>query len=286
MEKSKASADSAFKGIESIEGTLSDLGSRIRWLRLQAQLRLEFVAERTGIPASLLNRIENNEESPNLSIVYKLAETLNVSSEDLLGFANLTSLFQRMGEIEHKIPVEGRIYSYQDYKRWGGQWELIHGLPIQKAKPDMLHQRIVSKLCILLGSHLGVHLRSKGFEVFTTPFEVYLKHEKGEDSIVKPDITIVDGHSKMGCFGLRRAPELVIEVLSVDSEAVDRGVKMKLYQENQVQEYWIIDPIYNIVEIFTFLGMKDHIVERYSMEEVLSSEYLPNFQIRVRHLFE
>ncbi len=37
-------------------------------------------------------------------------------------------------------------YTYEDYAKWQGDWELIEGIPYAMASPTRLHQRFVFRL--------------------------------------------------------------------------------------------------------------------------------------------
>jgi Uma2 family endonuclease len=51
--------------------------------------------------------------------------------------------------------------------------------------------------------------------------------------------------------GIEGAPDWVIEILSPATERVDRERKHKLYAEFGVQEYWLVDPKAQRVEVMT-----------------------------------
>ena len=71
---------------------------------------------------------------------------------------------------------------------------------------------------------------------------------------VQPDIVCVSG-ARRGVIcdeGIRGAPDLVIEILSPTTAHRDRGVKRKLYERQGVEQYWIVDPDTESVEIWTF----------------------------------
>ena len=71
---------------------------------------------------------------------------------------------------------------------------------------------------------------------------------------VQPDIVCVSG-ARRGVIcdeGIRGAPDLVIEILSPTTAHRDRGVKRQLYDRQSVEQYWIVDPGTESVEIWTF----------------------------------
>ena len=46
------------------------------------------------------------------------------------------------------------------------------------------------------------------------------------------------------------APDLVIEILSPGTDDRDRGFKFRRYEKEAVQEYWIVDPKGETLEIY------------------------------------
>jgi Uma2 family endonuclease len=132
--------------------------------------------------------------------------------------------------------------------------ELYNGfVQMMTPAPSRLHQRISS----------GIHgqfwnqLRKHKCEVYHAPFDVRFPSQYGEISddkiytVVQPDITIVCDKSKLdgkGCIG---SPELIIEILSHSSAKNDVEEKFKLYEENGINEYWIIHPNDQTATIFS-----------------------------------
>lgn len=87
---------------------------------------------------------------------------------------------------------------------------------------------------------------------------------------------------------LTGAPELVIEILSPGSknEARDKAVKRKLYSDNGVSEYWILDPESRSVEQHRAAktgGFKSKQVVH--ADGVLTTPLLPGFRLEVAKLF-
>lgn len=81
------------------------------------------------------------------------------------------------------------------------------------------------------------------------------------------------------------APDLVVEVLSESTAAVDRGIKYDDYAAHGVAEYWIIDPEAQSVEQYQLAGDVYTLAVKAQTGELRSSA-LPGFVIPVRAIFD
>ena len=266
-----------------------EAGLRFKRARENRQLSINAAAELSdGISASYIFRIEKG-RIPSFPVFQKLADVYQVSVETLLGMdEDWENIKKTEKATEANFPSSDQRYTYQDYLGWSGRWELIKGIPYEVAAPDMFHQRLVSRICVALGSHIGAHMGNNGHEIFTAPFIIRL-NEKAEfedaDTVVQPDISVVfDG--QFDEKGLKGAPQLVVEVLSLPLALNDRTKKFELYQESGVQEYWIADPLNKTIEVYKFQGDGPVEVIFISKEGNLRSSYLPNFCIPIRLLLE
>ena len=60
------------------------------------------------------------------------------------------------------------------------------------------------------------------------------------------------------------APDLVVEILSPSTAHRDRGIKLDLYARHRVRQYWIVDPVEDVVDVWRFADDPGH--ERFTGE--------------------
>lgn len=78
-------------------------------------------------------------------------------------------------------------------------------------------------------------------------------------------------------------PDLCIEVTSKSTRKLDRGRKLVLYADHGVQEYWIIDPLGNTVEIFENMNGEWRLIQP-DEQGRLHSKVLPGFWLKAEGL--
>lgn len=122
--------------------------------------------------------------------------------------------------------------------------QLIDGEVILGVPPTPRHQRIVREILLLL-TNIS---RNKGGEAFSSPIEVYLDAH----NIFEPDVLYLAAESacKIEEKRLVGAPDLVVEVLSPGTARFDRQQKYQAYERHGVREYWIADPVYDVLEVW------------------------------------
>ncbi|MFN8256422.1 MAG: Uma2 family endonuclease [Bacteroidales bacterium] len=154
-------------------------------------------------------------------------------------------------------------YTFADYLTWldDKRRELINGfVNIMTPAPSRIHQRI--NVAIL--RQFSNFLFKKKCEVYTAPFDVRFPSKTGETAedkiytVVQPDICIVCDETKLdekGCLG---APDLIVEIISLSTVKKDIEDKFKIYQENGVKEYWIVQPNDATLTVFVLENGKYH----------------------------
>jgi len=83
------------------------------------------------------------------------------------------------------------------------------------------------------------------------------------------------------------APELVVEVLSPGEENArrDRELKRKLYAVYGVDEYWIVDPLQQAVEVYRRAAGQLERAATLRVGDTLGSPLLPDFALPVAAVF-
>lgn len=143
--------------------------------------------------------------------------------------------------------------------------ELIDGqLIYNQAAPARIHQTILSELHLTIGAYL----KSKGgsCRVYPAPFAVKLK--SGRQTIVEPDISVVCDHSKLTAHGCTGAPDWIIEIVSPSTSSHDYILKLNLYADAGVREYWIVDPRSERILVY-FLEQTDFEVKTYTFQDTV-----------------
>ena len=107
------------------------------------------------------------------------------------------------------------------------------------------HQDVRLYLTVLLKTF--VEMTDTGL-VRDTPFEVHLNN----DLIYRPDIVYIANASfdRVHDQYIEGPPDIAIEVLSRDTTAVDRGDKFVAFEASGVREYWLIDPVRELADLY------------------------------------
>jgi len=149
----------------------------------------------------------------------------------------ILSLFPRQGEWTEadyfRLPETNRII------------ELSKGKLIMTPAPTTQHQIIIGNLYFTIKSHT---MAKKLGEVVMSPVDVRL----WEGNIRQPDIVFMSNeHRNRITTQYLGVPDLVIEILSESSVETDREDKYHEYEKAGVQEYWIVDPFTQCIDIYT-----------------------------------
>jgi len=132
-------------------------------------------------------------------------------------------------------------YTYNDYRHWEGNWEVIFGIAYAMSPAPLIqHQKVSQKIAQQLGNLL------ENCEDCTALLPIDWK--VSDDTIVQPDNLIIC-HPASGSY-LTKTPILIFEVLSKSTASKDQGIKFDLYQNEGVKYYIIVDPEENVAKIY------------------------------------
>ena len=77
---------------------------------------------------------------------------------------------------------------------------------------------------------------------------------------------------------LEGAPDLIVEIISRDSQSRDRREKYQEYEKGGVKEYWIVEPLSSTFEVYQLQGKKFQKID--DVAGVFTSTVLPRFRLK------
>ncbi len=179
------------------------------------------------------------------------------------------------------LPQEN-LYTSADY--WslpeGQRAELIDGKLYNMAPPNRMHQKLVSKFVNRIETHIAEH--HGGCEVYPAPFAVNL--DASDKIWIEPDLSVICDKQKLTDRGCKGAPDWIIEIVSPSSIRMDYSVKLFKYRTAGVREYWIVNPMKQTVQTYSFEGSED--AGHYSFEDEVCAAVLEGFTVRISDLLE
>lgn len=208
----------------------------------------------------------------------------------------LTIQHEDLSETKVEEPESTLGFTYADYLTWNykERIELIKGKIFKMCPaPTPIHQRISIKI----SSKFSSFLEGRTCECLYAPIDVKLKgkpfrNKKLRDdeisTVVQPDIIVVCDPEKLKdnrCVD--GAPELVVEILSPGNTTTEIKYKFDLYEENGVQEYWVVYPEYK--QIYVYLINEKEEYSRaviYEAGDKISSVVLKELSIPVNDIFK
>ena len=173
-------------------------------------------------------------------------------------------------------------YTYSDYLLLpeDKRYEILDGDIYLIAAPNIKHQLVSGRLEVALTQHVGA---SRLGVILHAPCDVILS----EENVVQPDILFVrkERSGIIGEANLKGAPDLVVEILSPGSRSTDLELKRKTYARFGVQEYWIVDPDAETVEVLVW-GENGYVTAAtYLKSDSLSSALLPDLKLALAVVF-
>jgi Uma2 family endonuclease len=165
----------------------------------------------------------------------------------------------------------------------GKRYEIIEGELYVSRQPGFEHQYTCTQLANCLSNWDAQD--GRGVTIIA-PGVIF-----GEGDDVAPDVVWINRERLMKTLDkaghLHTAPELVVEVLlpGKANEERDRQAKLKLYSRRGVQEYWIVDWMQRLVEVYRRERAALKLAATLYAADALESPLLPGFSCLVSKLF-
>jgi len=121
----------------------------------------------------------------------------------------------------------------------GKRYEVLDGELFVSPSPSRLHQRAVRELLLLLDPYVSSNELG---EVMVSPADV----EFSDDRVVQPDVFVIPDTG--ASWHDMKAPVLIVEILSSSTARADRINKRRIYQDERIPQYWIVDIEGSVVE--------------------------------------
>lgn len=170
--------------------------------------------------------------------------------------------------------AKAKIYTTEDIEALPEdvRAELINGQLFLMATPTPTHQALISFLVFEFYNYIHSH---KGTcQVFPAPLALYLNNDNR--TYLEPDIMVVCDPEKISGKGCHGAPDFVAEIISPSTQSRDYLLKLNLYQDAGVREYWILDTKRNTIHVYDFVH---HTKNTYSFEDTVPVEIFDDLEI-------
>ncbi len=124
-------------------------------------------------------------------------------------------------------------YTYDDYKLWEGNWELIWGMPMAMSPSPMIsHQALAYEMAYQLRYAMEECERC-----------LVLGEEDwklSNDTVLRPDVVLICDEPNEAY--ITKAPEIIVEVISKSTAKRDEKTKFEIYQKERVKYYILVYP--------------------------------------------
>jgi Uma2 family endonuclease len=126
----------------------------------------------------------------------------------------------------------------------GNRYEVVHGELLVTPAPRAWHQEVVARL----SGTLRQYLRAQPIgHALMSPADI----SWSDDTLVQPDLFVVDlPEARTLDWAQMRTLLLAVEVLSPSTARADRFTKRRVYQQQGIPAYWLVDPDARLVEVW------------------------------------
>ena len=173
---------------------------------------------------------------------------------------------------------EAEFVAWCDSDTWA---EWVDGEVVVMSPVNFEHADLHTFLVLLIGNFVNERALGK---VVSEPFQIRLGELRRRRS---PDIIFISNRQMrmVRTAHFEGAPDLVVEVVSPESQSRDRREKYIEYQTAGVKEYWIVDPVSRTVEAHV-RGRGGKYKQRGEANGVIASTVLKGFYLKPAWLWQ
>lgn len=175
--------------------------------------------------------------------------------------------------------------TYEEFLAWADEdtrAEWVNGEVVFMGQVSKLHQVVGGFLLTLIKLFVEAHQLG---QVFYESFQM----KTGDELPGRlPDIIFVanENLARVGEQGLAGPADLVVEIISPESRARDRGDKFYEYEQGGVREYWLLDPLRKRAEFYQLGADGLYGLVQADNEGIYHSEVLQGLWLKVDWLWQ
>ena len=177
----------------------------------------------------------------------------------------------------------GEYVNYDEFLAWADEDRLaewVDGKVVLTSPASAQHQYLAIFLATSLSTYVTLHDLGT---VLTGPFQMKLARSGRE-----PDVLFVakEHLARLQPTLLQGPADLVVEIVSDESVARDRGTKFEEYREAGIPEYWLLDPRIEQAEFYLLDERGRYQRAPVDEEGVYRSRVIPGLWLRVDWLWQ
>lgn len=188
--------------------------------------------------------------------------------------------------------VSTETFTQKEFKHWLDErpasdinhYELLRGKIIMNPPAGWPHGSVESNI----HTPLATFVRAHGLGIMLGSSAGY---DLPSGDTVEPDISFIAterltaGPAPQPGKFVRIVPNLVVEILSPATAQKDRTEKKTIYEENGVEEYWLVDTKRHEITVYVLTGKRFGRGKVYTARDMLSSRTLKGFTLRLNEVF-
>jgi Uma2 family endonuclease len=180
-------------------------------------------------------------------------------------------------------PTKPATMTYDEFLAWADEdtlAEWVDGKVVMTSPASAQHQYLAIFLATTLSTYVTIHDLGT---VLTGPFQMKLARSGRE-----PDVLFVakEHLARLQPTLLQGPADLVVEIVSDESVARDRGTKFEEYREAGIPEYWLLDPRIEQAEFYHLDERGRYQLAPVDEEGVYRSRVIPGLWLRVDWLWQ